>query len=73
MEVNAMLSGTEKTAAGAVEVIERGRSAVRGGTTMFFGTLADGRFVVASRFQVELRSANRAKAESVFRSLCGVD
>ncbi len=59
-----------KTAAGLVSVISSAKSAVRN-TTMFFGTLEDGRFVVTSRFQWEVRTKDRAKAESVFRDLCG--
>jgi len=60
-----------KTAAGEITVINSARSEVRN-TTMFFGTLPDGRFVVTSRFQWEVRTKDRVKAESVFSSLCGV-
>lgn len=59
-----------KTAAGMIEVLDSGRSDVRGGTTMFLGVMADGRFVVTSRFQYEVRTKDRAKAESKFRDLC---
>ena len=58
------------TAAGPVEVISAAKSAVRGGTTMFFGSLRDGRFVVTSRFQYEIRTTDRAKAERKFEELC---
>ena len=61
-----------KTAAGMIEVLSQARSEVRGGTTMFFGVMADGRFVVTSRFQYEIRTKDRAKAEKKFASLCGV-
>lgn len=59
-----------KTAAGEISVISSAPSVVRN-TTMFFGTLADGRYVVTSRFQWEVRTKDRSKAESVFNSLCG--
>jgi len=59
-----------KTAAGMIDVLDSARSEVRGGTTMFFGVMADGRFVVTSRFQYELRTKDRAKAERKFRELC---
>ena len=59
-----------KTAAGMIDVLGSARSEVRGGTTMFFGVMADGRFVVTSRFQYELRTKDRAKAERKFRELC---
>jgi len=61
----------EKTAAGLVDVINSGFSSVRGGTKMFFGTLGDGRYVVTSRFQYEVRTTDRAKAERKFKELCG--
>ena len=59
-----------KTAAGMIEVLDSARSDVRGGTTMFFGVMADGRFVVTSRFQYEVRTKDRTKAERKFRELC---
>lgn len=58
------------TAAGPVAVISSAKSAVRGGTTLFFGSLEDGRFVVTSRFQYEIRTTDRAKAERKFEELC---
>ena len=62
-----------KTAAGMVEVLDHARSAVRGGTTMFLGKLADGRFVVTSRFQYELLTGDFAKARRVFEEVCRAD
>jgi hypothetical protein len=59
-----------KTAAGVIDVIEQAQSASRGGAMMFFGVLADGRFVVTSRFQYEIRTSDRAKAERKFKELC---
>jgi hypothetical protein len=59
------------TAAGTISVISQGRAASRGNTTVWFGQMADGRFVVTSRFQWEVRTKDRSKAESVFLSLCG--
>lgn len=59
-----------KTAAGQITVISTGRAATRGNATMFFGTLPDGRYVVTSRFQYELRTGDRAKAEQKFKELC---
>lgn len=61
---------TVKTAAGEIAPIASNFSAQRGGTRLFFGTLPDGRFVVASRFQVELRATDRARAEKRFKELC---
>lgn len=58
-----------KTAAGEIDVISSAFSAVRGTTRLWFGTLPDGRFVVASRFQVELRTSDRAKASELFERL----
>lgn len=60
----------QKTAAGEINVLKSAFSAVRGGTKIFFGTLPDGRFVVASRFQVEIRTSCQAKAEARFEELC---
>lgn len=51
-------------------MIESAKSVARN-TVLFFGVLADGRFVVSSRFQWEVRTKDRSKAESVFRSLVG--
>lgn len=61
---------TTKTAAGDIRVLAQAMSSVRG-TTMFLGVLADGRFVVSSRFQYEVRTADRTKAERKFKELCG--
>ena len=58
-----------KTAAGEINVIDSAKSAVRGGTTMFIGTLGDGRFVVTSRFQYEIRTTDRVKADRKFKEL----
>jgi hypothetical protein len=60
---------TTKTAAGEMQVISEGKSAERG-TTMFFGVLPCGRFCVSSRFQWEVRTKSREKAERVFKELC---
>lgn len=59
-----------KTAAGSIEVIQSAKSAVRGGTTVFLGVMTDGRFTVSSRFQYEIRTKDRAKAERKFAELC---
>jgi hypothetical protein len=61
---------TTKTAAGEIRVLAKAASAVRGGTTMFFGLLSDGRFVVTSRFQYEILTSDRAKAARKFQELC---
>lgn len=60
----------QKTAAGNVSVINSAFSSVRGGTRLFLGTLEDGRYVVASRFQIEIRTSDKAKADSRFKELC---
>lgn len=60
------------TAAGMISVIQSAQSAERGGTTLWLGTMADGRFVVTSRFQYEIRTKDLSKAQSVFNKLCGV-
>ena len=61
---------TQLTAAGNIEVLKSGKSSVRGGTSLWLGTLSDGRFVVTSRFQYEIRTKDLAKAESKFKELC---
>lgn len=61
-----------KTAAGMIQVEYKATSAARGGTTMFFGVLADGRFVVTSMWQYEIRTKNREKALAKFHELCSV-
>lgn len=60
---------TTKTAAGEINVIQFAKSSARGGTTMFLGMLGDGRFVVTSRFQYEIRTRDRAKADRKFKEL----
>jgi hypothetical protein len=60
----------QKTAAGEITVVDSAFSPIRGGTKMFLGILADGRFVVTSKFQIELRTANQAKAMARFQELC---
>lgn len=62
----------EKTAAGNVQVIDSAKCEERGNTRMFFGTLQDGRFVVSSRFEYYIRTADRSKAEKKFREMCNV-
>ena len=60
---------TAKTAAGEISVITSAFSAVRGGTRIFFGSLPCGRFVVASRFQIEIRTKNRERAAGKFKEI----
>ena len=64
---------TEKTAAGIIDVIDSAFSSARGGTRVFLGALSDGRFVVASRFQVEVRTIDKNKAVSLFKDLCNTE
>lgn len=59
----------KKTAAGEIEVISEGRSSLRGGTKIWLGRLSDGRFVVTSRFQYEVRTKSLTKAERKFQEL----
>ncbi len=61
----------QMTAAGEIEVIAEGKSDVRGGTRVWLGKMIDGRYTVASRFQYEVRTRDRAKADAKFASLCG--
>jgi len=63
---------TMNTAAGPIEVIRESRSPLRGNTTMWLGRLSDGRFVVTSRFQYEIRTKDRVRAERRFEELCRV-
>ncbi len=60
---------TVQTAAGPIEAFSSFKSAVRGGTMMYFGILPDGRYVVASRWQVEIRTKKKEEAHRVFRNL----
>ena len=60
---------TAKTAAGEISVVTSAFSAVRGGTRIFFGSLPCGRFVVASRFQIEIRTNSRERAASKFKEI----
>ena len=60
---------TQRTAAGDIEVIEDGYSSTRGGARIWIGTMPDGRFVVTSRFQYEIRTKYREKAEKIFKEL----
>lgn len=62
----------QSTAAGDIEVLKCGKSPVRGGTSVWLGVLPDGRFVVTSRFQYEIRTIDLSKAESKFKELCDV-
>lgn len=64
------MNATTKTAAGEICVLKSAKSTIRN-TTVFLGTLPDGRFVVSSRFQWEVRTSDRTKAEKVFASICG--
>jgi len=59
-----------KTAAGFIDVLCEARSAIRN-TTMYLGVMEDGRFVVTSRFQYEIRTTDRAKADRKFKEICG--
>ena len=61
---------TEKTAAGNIQVITSSQCPSRGNTRVFLGTLEDGRFVVSSRFEYYVVTANRQKAERKFEELC---
>jgi hypothetical protein len=61
---------TQKTAAGNIQVITSEQCPSRGNTRVFFGTLDDGRFVVSSRFEYYVVTANRQKAERKFEELC---
>jgi hypothetical protein len=58
-----------QTAAGMIAVEFQATCAARGGTTIFFGRMADGRFVVTSRWQYEIRTKFREKALAKFHSL----
>ena len=62
----------EKTAAGEVQVIDSAKCPARGNTRVFFGTLADGRYVVSSRFEYYVKTSDRSKAEKKFREMCNV-
>ena len=62
---------TQMTAGGEIEVLAEGKSDARGGTRVWLGKMLDGRYMVASRFQYEVRTRDRAKAEAKFASLCG--
>lgn len=66
------MSEPQKTAAGEMELIRSAKCDKRGGTTMFLGRLPCGRFAVASRFQVELRTKNLQNAQRKFGELCNV-
>lgn len=58
------------TAAGPINVTYTAMSPKRGQTRMWFGTDDSGRFVVASRFQIEQAPTHdRAKALGVFQRL----
>lgn len=58
------------SAAGMIEVLAETRAASQGGTRMWLGRQADGRFVVTSRFEYYIRTKDRAKAEAKFASFC---
>lgn len=61
----------QMTAAGIMtEVFASAKCESRGQTIVYFGVLADGRFSVASKFQWEIRTKDRRKAEAVFSKLC---
>jgi hypothetical protein len=60
------------SAAGMIEVLNETRAASRGNTRMWLGRLADGRFVVTSRFEYYIRTADRTKAEEKFASFVAV-
>ena len=49
-----METKTADTAAGVIQVIGEAFSPVRGSTKIWIGTLDDGRFAVASRWQYEV-------------------
>lgn len=61
---------TSKTAAGQIIVLDSAFSPSRGNTRVFLGTLSDGRYVVTSRFQIEVRTKSETKARAVYQELC---
>ena len=56
------------TAAGVINAHKHGRSDVRQ-TTIWIGMRSDGKFVVASRWQYEIITSDRSKAERKFSEL----
>jgi hypothetical protein len=60
----------QDTAAGKIVVIMSAKCPARGNTRVFFGTLEDGRYVVASRFEYYIKTKKRDVACRKFEELC---